>query len=218
MSKDRNIHNTSGHGPLIGQFASKGFSVFLVLWLSALLVTDVFASPQKSQKNKQKEKKEKKMEPLKTGDKAPDFSLPDQDNKKVTLSELRGKKVLVYFYPRADTPGCTKQACSIRDSADELKEHGVIPLGISPDKPKAQKKFDEKYSLGFRLLCDPNHSAAADYRVWVERGKGDKKRMGIMRSSFLIDEKGRIIEAWYGVKPQQTVPNALKALEKKDKS
>lgn len=150
---------------------------------------------------------------LKTGDKAPGFELSDQDGKKVKLSDFAGKKVLLYFYPKADTPGCTKQACSVRDSAEPLKELGVAALGISPDEPGAQKKFDEKYSLGFTLLSDANHKAAQAYGVWGEKSMYGKKYMGIIRSSFLIDEKGKIIQAWYKVSPADTVPNALAVIQ-----
>jgi len=132
----------------------------------------------------------------------------------VKLSDFAGKKVLVYFYPKADTPGCTKQACSVRDSAEPLKIAGIVALGISPDKPDAQKKFDEKYNLGFRLLSDPDHKTADAYDVWGERAILGIKSIGIIRSSFLIDEQGKIIGAWYGVSPADTVPKALEALGK----
>jgi peroxiredoxin Q/BCP len=152
--------------------------------------------------------KEKEMVKLKIGDTAPGFELLEQDSKMVKLSDFAGKKVLVYFYPKADTPGCTKQACSVRDSAEPLKNAGVVALGISPDKPEAQKKFDEKYKLGFRLLSDPDHKTSEAYGVW------GKSIFGITRSSFLIDEQGKIIGVWYDVSPSDTVPNAMKALGK----
>lgn len=151
---------------------------------------------------------DKKMVKLKIGDTAPPFALAAQDSKTVKLSDFAGKKVLVYFYPKAGTPGCTAQACSVRDSAEPLKNAGVIALGISPDKPDAQKKFDEKHHLGFQLLSDPNHTTAKAYGVW------GKSIFGITRSSFLIDEKGKIIGVWSPVSPSDTVPNALKALKK----
>lgn len=143
---------------------------------------------------------------LEAGDEAPQFKLLDQDGQMVSLSDFTGKKILVYFYPKADTPGCTKQACSVRDSAEELKEAGVVPLGISPDEPNEQRKFDEKYSLGFILLSDADHKAAEAYSVWNE------KSGGINRSSFLIDEQGRLIGVWYNVKPEDTVPEAMGVL------
>jgi peroxiredoxin Q/BCP len=146
------------------------------------------------------------MAVLEKGMQAPDFTLPDQDGNSVTLSEHRGKKVLVYFYPKADTPGCTKQACSVRDAQSDLSVKGVTALGISLDEPGKQKKFDKKYGLGFQLLSDTDHTVAKAYGVW-------KKFMGIIRSSFLIDEQGKILETWYKVKPGDTVPNALQVLE-----
>ena|SRR6056297_866904 len=152
------------------------------------------------------------MGQLTTGDIAPDFSLSDQEGKSISLSDYRGQKILLYFYPKADTPGCTKQACSIRDSWAELKEKGVVPIGISGDKPTAQQKFDAKYSLGFPLLSDADHEAADAYGVRGEKKMFGKTAMGTIRSSFLIDEEGRIIQAWYKVKPEETVPKALGAL------
>jgi len=150
----------------------------------------------------------KKMVKLKIGDIAPPFELSAQDAKTVRLSDFAGKKVLVYFYPKAETPGCTAQACSVRDSAQPLKNAGVVALGISPDKPDVQKKFDENHHLGFQLLSDPNHTTAEAYGVW------GKSIFGITRSSFLIDENGKIIGAWSPVSPADTVPNVLKALGK----
>ena len=150
---------------------------------------------------------------LKAGDEAPPFSLPDQNAQTISLSDFAGKKVLVYFYPKAGTPGCTKQACSVRDSAEELKKAGVVPLGISPDEPNEQLWFDKEYSLGFRLLSDTDHKTAEEYGVWSEKQLGETKVGWINRSSFLIDEKGRLIGVWYDVRPEDTVPNAMQALE-----
>jgi peroxiredoxin Q/BCP len=150
---------------------------------------------------------------LKVGDDAPLFSLVDQDGKMVSLSDFTGKRVLVYFYPKADSPGCTRQACSVRDSAEPLKRDGVVPLGISPDEPNEQLKFSEKYSLGFRLLSDTDHKVAKEYGVWGEREIAGKKIMGIIRSSFLVDENGKLLGVWYDVKPEDTVPNALTVLQ-----
>jgi peroxiredoxin Q/BCP len=150
---------------------------------------------------------------LKVGDEAPAFSLPDQDDKIVKLSDFAGKKVLVYFYPKAGTPGCTKQACSVRDSAEELKKAGVVPLGISPDEPNEQRQFDKEYSLDFRLLSDTDHKTAERYGVWSEKQIDGKKVGMINRSSFLIDEKGKLIGVWYNVRPEDTVPDAMKALK-----
>ena len=155
------------------------------------------------------------MSCLAAGDKAPAFSLPDQNGNTVRLTDFAGKKLLVYFYPKADTPGCTRQACSIRDAMPDLKSTGIAAVGISPDKPAAQKKFDEKYSLGFPLLSDPDHAAAGAYGVWGEKIRCGRKSEGINRSSFLIGEQGKVIDAWYNVKPEDTVPKALEALGKK---
>jgi peroxiredoxin Q/BCP len=152
------------------------------------------------------------MDRLQPGDTAPDFALPDQAGTIVRLSDLRGRKVLVYFYPEADTPGCTKQSCSIRDHRQDLGGLGVDVLGISPDEPSDQAAFDAKYSLGFPLLSDPDHAVADAWGVWGEKTSFGKTRMGIVRSSFLVDEEGRIERAWYRVKPEDTVPKALQAL------
>jgi thioredoxin-dependent peroxiredoxin len=149
---------------------------------------------------------------LKAGDPAPDFALPDQQGKTVKLSDFKGQKVVVYFYPRADTPGCTTQACSLRDAQDPLQVAGAAVIGISPDKPEAQAKFDTKYGLGFTLLSDPDHAVADAYGAWGERSMYGKKYMGIVRSAFVIDEQGKVIEPFYKVSPKDTVPNALKAL------
>jgi thioredoxin-dependent peroxiredoxin len=150
---------------------------------------------------------------LKHGDQAPPFELLDQAGKPVRLSDFRGRTVLLYFYPKADTPGCTAQSCSIRDALPDLSTLGVAAVGISPDAPEDQKAFDEKYGLGFPLLADLGHSVADAYGVWGERSLYGKKYIGLIRSSFLIDEDGKVIEAFYKVKPADTVPKAKKALE-----
>ena len=154
------------------------------------------------------------MSELKPGVQAHSFSLPDQNGKTVSLSDFKGKKLIVYFYPKADTPGCTRQACSIRDARPDLASLGINAVGISPDKPDKQKKFDEKYELGFPLLSDPDHVVSIAYGVWGEKIRCGKMCEGITRSSFLIDETGKIIAAWYNIKPEDTVPKALKALGK----
>lgn len=152
------------------------------------------------------------MAQLSSGDRAPDFVLKDQNGNEVALKNLRGKKVLLYFYPRADTPGCTRQSCSVRDAKAELADAGVAVLGISPDQPAKQAKFDTKHSLGFPLLSDPDHEVAEAYGVWGDKPMYGKLLKGIIRSSFLIDEQGVIIDAWYKVSPEKTVPNAENAL------
>lgn len=153
------------------------------------------------------------MAQLSGGDQAPDFALTDQDGSEVKLSEFEGKKVLLYFYPKAGTSGCTKQACSVRDALPDLGDAGVVALGISPDKPEKQKKFDDKNELSFPLLSDPDHSVADAYGVWGEKSMYGKKYEGIIRSAFLIDEGGNIVDAWYKVRPADTVPKAMATLE-----
>ena len=144
------------------------------------------------------------------GKKAPAFTLLDQDGQKVKLSEFAGRKVLVYFYPKADTPGCTTQACGLRDIAGDIGD--TVILGISPDQPEKLKKFDAKYTLGFPLLSDPEHQVADKYGVWGEKSMYGKKYMGIIRSAFLIDEAGKVAEAWPKISPKDTPKNLLKAL------
>lgn len=153
------------------------------------------------------------MAKLNVGDKAPDFSLLDQDGNTVSLSDFQGRKLLVYFYPKADTPGCTKQSCSVRDAQMELTNQGVAAVGISPDKLDKQKKFDDKYSLGFPLLSDPDHEVAEAFGAWGLKKNYGKEYEGIIRSSFLVDEQGRILQVAYKVKPDDTVPKAQVALE-----
>jgi len=147
---------------------------------------------------------------LSPGDKAPAISLPDQYGETVELSSFTGRKVLVFFYPKADTPGCTTQACGMRDILGDIGETAVI--GISPDKPAKQAKFDEKYGLGFPLLSDEDHAVAEAYGAWGEKSMYGKKYQGIIRSAFLVDEQGKIEHAWPKVSPKDTPANLLKAL------
>jgi len=150
---------------------------------------------------------------LNKGDKAPDFRLSDQNEKENRLEDFKGKKLLVYFYPKADTPGCTKQACNVRDAREELGDLGVEVVGISPDTPAKQKKFDDKHGLGFSLLSDQDNTIAKTYGAWGEKSMYGKKYEGIIRSSLLIDEQGRVIETWYKVSPKDTMAKALKTLK-----
>jgi len=150
---------------------------------------------------------------LQAGDNAPGFALPDQEGNTVSLSDFSGRKLLVYFYPKADTPGCTKQACSIRDAEPDLTGLGIAAVGISPDAPEKQRKFDDKYGLGFPLLSDPDHAVADAFGVWGEKSMYGKKYEGIIRSSFLVDESGKVLRAWYKISPKDTVPEAVKALK-----
>jgi peroxiredoxin Q/BCP len=153
------------------------------------------------------------MTKLEPGAPAPSFALLDQHRDTVRLEDFRGQKLLVYFYPEADTPGCIRQSCDLRDHRQELSGIGAAVVGISPDAPPKQLAFDQKYGLGFPLLADEDHAVAEAYDTWVERGKEDRRYMGILRSSFLVDEEGRIADAWYGVTPEDTVPNAIAALK-----
>jgi peroxiredoxin Q/BCP len=150
---------------------------------------------------------------LTPGQKAPDFKLEDQNGRTVRLADLRGRRVLLYFYPKADTPGCTTQSCAVRDARQDMKKLNVDVLGLSPDTPEDQKKFDVKFTLGFPLLADTDHAVAEAYGVWGEKTSYGKTSMGIIRSSFLVDENGLIQRAWYKVKPEETVPKAREALE-----
>lgn len=152
------------------------------------------------------------MPRLSPGDGAPRFSLTDQNGKQVKLMDFKGQKLLVYFYPKAGTSGCTKQACNIRDHREDLAALGVAVVGISPDMPEQQKKFDAQYELGFPLLSDPDHRAAAAWGAWGEKSMYGRKYEGIIRSSFLVDEKGKITHTWYNVRPADTTPKAEKAL------
>ena len=151
--------------------------------------------------------------PLKPGDKAPDFTLLDQHGAAFTLSKsLKQRKAshLIYFYPKADTPGCTAQACGLRDIAPQVGDTAIV--GISPDKPAKQQKFDTKYSLGFPLLADEDHSVAEAYGVWKEKSMYGRKYMGIERSAFLIGADGTIEQAWYKISPKDTPTKLLQAL------
>ena len=147
---------------------------------------------------------------LEPGDKAPTFTLLDQSGTKVKLGDFKGRKVLVYFYPKADTPGCTTQACGLRDAAPDLGD--TVVLGISPDPPARQKKFDDKYSLGFPLLADEDHAVADAYGAWGEKSMYGKKYQGIIRSAFLVDEKGKIEQAWPKISPKDTPLKLKQAL------
>lgn len=150
---------------------------------------------------------------LKEGDKAPGFTLPDQDGKKVKLSDFKGETVVLCFYPRADTPGCTAQACGIRDRSDEYAAAGAKVIGISPDEPEKIKKFDDKYGLGFTLLGDVDHEVAEKYGAWGEKSMYGKKYMGMLRSTFIIDPKGKIAKVFPKVQPKKHDHLVLKALE-----
>jgi peroxiredoxin Q/BCP len=148
--------------------------------------------------------------PLETGDQAPDFTLLDQSGEEVSLDQFRGRNVLVYFYPKADTPGCTTQSCGLRDVKDDVGD--AVILGISPDKPEKQAKFDEKYGLGFPLLADVDHAVAEAYGVWGEKKNYGRTYMGIIRSAFLVGEDGTLRHAWYKISPKDTPTKFVAAL------
>lgn len=146
------------------------------------------------------------------GDIAPDFELSDQTGKRVRLSDLREELVILYFYPRADTPGCTTQACGIRDRSGEYAAAGAKVIGVSPDEPEKIKKFDDKHGLGFTLLGDVDHAVAEKYGAWGEKSMYGKKYMGMLRSTFIIDPKGRIARVFPKVQPKKHDDLVLKAL------
>jgi peroxiredoxin Q/BCP len=150
---------------------------------------------------------------LEAGQQAPDFTLLDQEGDEVTLSDLRGGTVVLYFYPRADTPGCTTQACGVRDREADYTAAGARVIGVSPDEPQALKKFAAKYDLGFTLLADPDHSVADSYGAWGEKSMYGKKYMGMLRSTFVIDADGRIARVFPKVQPKKHDALVLKALD-----
>ncbi|MGA9812932.1 MAG: thioredoxin-dependent thiol peroxidase [Terriglobales bacterium] len=135
-------------------------------------------------------------------DKAPDFTLPDQNGEEISLKDFRGKYVVLYFYPRADTPGCTIEACEFRDSYRKMQNTGAVLLGISPDTPSAQKKFEQKYELPFTLLGDAEKKVCKDYDVFKEKNMYGKKVMGVVRTTFIIGPDGKIKHIFHKVKPE----------------
>ena len=146
------------------------------------------------------------------GKPAPDFELTSHSGDKVKLSDFNGKPVVLYFYPKDDTPGCTTQACGIRDAYSEFEQRGAVVLGVSPDDETSHVKFREKYSLPFTLLSDPQHQVSEQYGVWVEKNAYGKKRMGVERSTFLIDSDGNVAKVMRRVKPQTHANDVLASL------
>jgi peroxiredoxin Q/BCP len=138
---------------------------------------------------------------IEEGKQAPDFELESDSGETVRLSDFRGKPVVLYFYPKDDTPGCTTEACEFRDAYDTYRERGIEILGVSPDTVTSHEKFKSKYELPFTLLADPDHKTAEAYGVWGERSFAGKKYMGINRSTFVIDEDGNVVRAMLGIKP-----------------
>jgi peroxiredoxin Q/BCP len=149
---------------------------------------------------------------LAAGDQAPDFTLRDQNGDEVTFSDLRGETVVVYFYPRADTPGCTTQACGIRDRSGEYAAAGARVIGISPDEVEDIAKFAGKYDLGFTLLADPDHAIAERYGAWGEKSMYGKKYLGVLRSTFIVDPDGKVARVFPKVQPKKHDALILKAL------
>jgi thioredoxin-dependent peroxiredoxin len=149
---------------------------------------------------------------LKVGDTAPDFELASETGEKVKLSNFRGKRVVLFFYPKDNTSGCTTQACGFRDNYLVIEEKNAVVLGVSPDNEKSHQKFKTKYDLPFTLLVDSDHAVADAYGVWGEKSMYGKKYMGIIRSHFIIDEEGRIADAQVKVSPVESVERAMAAL------
>jgi peroxiredoxin Q/BCP len=146
------------------------------------------------------------------GDEAPDFELPDQDGEPVRLSELRGRLVVLYFYPKADTPGCTTQACGVRDHLPDYEQAGAVVLGASPDAVAAVKRFHDKQGLNFRLLADEDHSVADKYGVWVEKSMYGRTYWGAQRATFIIDAEGKVADVIPKVSPKTHDEQVLKIL------
>lgn len=146
------------------------------------------------------------------GQEAPDFELTSDAGERIRLSQFRGKSVVLYFYPRDDTPGCTAQACGIRDSYDDFEQRGAVVLGVSPDEETSHVKFKQKYGLPFTLLADPEHEVAEQYGVWGEKKYMGRTYMGVERSTFLIDPGGRIAKVMRRVKPDTHVERVLAEL------
>ena len=153
------------------------------------------------------------MTPLAEGAEAPDFSLESDSGETVSLSQLRGKPVVLYFYPRDDTPGCTTEACEFRDAWSDVKRTGAVVLGVSPDTAASHKKFKTKFKLPFPLLADPNHKVAERYGAWGERSMYGRKFMGILRTTFVIGPDGRILKVFERVKPKGHAAEVLKSLQ-----
>jgi len=149
---------------------------------------------------------------LKVGQKAPDFTVMDDKGEKVKLADLKGKKVVLYFYPKDDTPGCTKEACAFRDGIDKIKKRGAVVLGVSADSVESHKKFKSKFDLNFPLLADSDKKMVEAYGVWKEKSMYGKKYMGIERTTFVIDENGKITHIFPKVKVDQHYDEVLEAL------
>ena len=153
---------------------------------------------------------------IQAGDKAPQFTLPDQDGNDVSLSDYSGQTVVLYFYPKADTPGCTTQACGLRDSISDFNEAGVVVLGISPDPVKRVKKFHEGHGLNFTLLADEDHAVCDEYGVWGEKSMYGKTYWGAMRSTFIVGADGNVVDVIEKASPKTHAADVLALLERLD--
>ncbi len=153
------------------------------------------------------------MTTLKIGEPAPDFRLPADNGTTVSLADFRGKKVILYFYPKDDTPGCTSQACGFRDAYPQIEEKNAVVIGVSPDSVKSHQKFKTKYDLPFLLVADEDHQLAEAYGVWGEKSMYGKTYMGVTRSHFVIDEHGNLADVQGKISPADSVSQALKMLE-----
>ena len=150
---------------------------------------------------------------IEPGEKAPAFTAKDDLGATVKLADLKGKPVVLYFYPKDDTPGCTKEACAFRDAYKQIQKLGAVVLGVSPDDVASHAKFRDKYKLNFRLLADPDHALAEKYGAWREKNMYGKKSMGIQRSTYLIDAAGKVAKVWTRVKPEEHAEQVLEALQ-----
>lgn len=153
------------------------------------------------------------MEELKVGDKAPDFTATDQDGNTVSLSDFKGNKIVLYFYPKDDTPTCTVEACNLRDNYEDLTDAGFVVLGVSPDEEDKHKKFEKKYNLPFKLIADPDKKIIEKYGVWGQKNLYGVKFMGLKRTTFLIDEEGKIFKIFKKPRSAKHGEEILKALE-----
>ena len=152
------------------------------------------------------------MAELKVGDQAPDFDTINEAGEQVSLKELRGKRVVLYFYPKDNTSGCTAQACAFRDSYPQIESANAVVLGVSPDSAKSHQNFKSKFELPFPLLIDQDHAIAENYDVWREKSMYGRKYMGILRSHFVIDEEGKLADVQYNVKATDSAPKAVASL------
>jgi thioredoxin-dependent peroxiredoxin len=188
------------------------------LWYTATSVYDQYAQAEQAVRLLQAAseqlalhifKRRTSMTQLKIGDPAPDFTALTDAGTPLKLSDLRGKRVVIYFYPKDDTPGCTTQACGFRDHYLDIQERNALVLGVSPDGVKSHQKFKTKFNLPFTLVADEDHAIAEAYGAWGEKSNYGKEYMGIIRSHLVIDEAGTVVDAQYNVKPEQSVERAL---------